>query len=112
MLNYRLYQDGEINFTLQSPDNSTLAIFSVNQQENFYKVNKLDLRKQGTPLRTLIYHGSKKELAIRSAYEAALYFSKTLDANFEDRTEIRKRELEETIQKEADELFHRPFDSD
>lgn len=74
---------------MQAPDNRTIAIFSVEKLENNpnYQTHLLD-RSQIPQKRMLVYHGADKQKAIEAAQGAARYFARTLDANFEDNTEI------------------------
>lgn len=97
MEKYRLYQDGEINFTLQAPDNHTVAVFAAHQSEegkNLFRVSRTDLRKPNCIQKTLdTIHG--KERAVEIAYLEAKKFASKLDPDFEDHTEI--GELEEGV---------------
>jgi hypothetical protein len=89
---YRLYLDGETNFTLQAPDNTTIAVFSVktndNKEEIYYKACFTDLRNHASKEPKIVYYGQDKESAINAARGAARYFIRTLDDKFEDKTEI------------------------
>ncbi|MBS3074911.1 hypothetical protein J4429_00470 [Candidatus Pacearchaeota archaeon] len=88
MANYKLYRDGEITFTLQAPDNATIAIVSVKSTNSHYQAYLSDLRNHAFKKPVLIYHGQDKKLAITAAQGVARYFARSLDSNFEDKTEI------------------------
>ena len=95
MSNYRLYRDGENNFTLQAPDNSTVAIFSVEEiSPGSYQVNHLDLSKSGSPKRSTLFRKRlSRELTIGLARNKARELAFELDPDFQDLTE---REFEYT----------------
>jgi hypothetical protein len=89
-MEYRIYQDGEINFTIQAPDNKTIAIFSIKNQENNYHSIITDLR---TPkiITQVLENNLEKRDAIISAYNNAKDFAKSLSPDYEDRTELKNK---------------------
>lgn len=113
MKKYRVYQDGETNFTIQgpSPDNSTLAIFSVKascNNPNYYSIARVDLRTQGSPNKQEFYSGEGKEKTINIAYILATNFASALDPKFEDKTSFAKQGgLEQRV-----ETYERPEEVD
>jgi hypothetical protein len=93
-LGYRLYQDGEIDFTLQAPDNSTIAVLGVHYSSEGY-FTLLPPEKQFGE-RKEIYLGQDRQEAIRGAYFRAVIFAKSIDPDFKDLTKI--GELEGKVQ--------------
>lgn len=90
-MQHRLYQDGEINFTLQSPDNKTIAVFSVHSDSGIYHASITDLTKKLIQ-KTQFYQGLDKQRAIYFAYMEAKSFARSLSPNFEDLTQIKRLE--------------------
>lgn len=86
---YKLYQNGEINFSLQAPDNATIATVLVKLANSHYQAYFSDLRNHASKKPVLVYHGEDKQLAITSAYRVAKYFARTLDDKFEDHADIK-----------------------
>lgn len=92
MPNYALYQDGEINFTIQAPDNTTIAIFSAKKSETSsrYSISKSDFTKPCFPKTETIFSGPySREETIELAYRLAHKFATDIDLNFKDKTSMR-----------------------
>lgn len=90
MNNLELCWDKKRSFTIQDSENHSLEIFYIQEINGYFQARFLDCRKKEE---SIVYHGRNKQLAIMAAYGAARYVAKTLDENFEDRTEIGKLEL-------------------
>lgn len=91
-MHYKLFQDGEINFTIQNSENRTTGIFSVKECRNAYRIYFTDLSKLGFPNTSPVADVYDKERAILQAYKRARFMGREFDPDFEDKTELGKLE--------------------